>query len=95
MTNLNGTFDTPNAPKYLQQLCKHFGHKVEAQHDDTTGTVALGVGLTSMQADGERLTIDVALNDVEEAETAKHIIDAHLKRFAFREEFDAMDWSMS
>ena len=30
-------FETPNASKYLQQLCKHFGHRVEETHTETEG----------------------------------------------------------
>ena len=32
-----GTFTTPNASKYLQQLCKHFAHKVDVEYDETRG----------------------------------------------------------
>lgn len=32
-----GTFMTPNASKYLQQLCKHFAHKVAVVFDETEG----------------------------------------------------------
>ena len=34
---------TANASRYLQQLCKHFGHKVEASFDEKAGIVRLPV----------------------------------------------------
>lgn len=33
--------ETANASKYLQQLCKHFAHKVEVRFDETEGHCAL------------------------------------------------------
>lgn len=32
--------ETPNAGKYLQQLCKHFAHKVEVDYGDGHGSAA-------------------------------------------------------
>ena len=37
----SGTFQTPNASKYLQQLCKHFEHKVAVVFDESEGRAAL------------------------------------------------------
>ncbi|OWU72265.1 2,4-dihydroxyhept-2-ene-1,7-dioic acid aldolase [Marinibacterium profundimaris] len=87
-----GTFATPNASKYLQQLCKHFGHKVEARCDETSGEVALGTGPAVMAAEPELLTIVVHAPDADGLAVARDVIDRHLERFAFREEFANMDW---
>lgn len=88
-----GSYSSPNASKYLQQLCKHFGHKVAVTHTETDGTVALGTGPATMHADATVLTIEVtAPNDAELAE-ARDVIDRHLVRFAHREGFENMAWS--
>ncbi|WP_027260067.1 MULTISPECIES: DUF2218 domain-containing protein [Leisingera] len=91
-----GRFDTPNGAKYLQQLCKHFAHKVEVQFDtaDETGqgTVALGMGPATLHATGQDLTAKVTAPTPEELDHARQIIDNHLARFAFREEFKNMTW---
>ncbi|UWR47376.1 DUF2218 domain-containing protein [Phaeobacter inhibens] len=88
-----GHFDTPNASKYLQQICKHFAHKVAVTHDDTKGTVALGMGPATLTAEDQHLRAEVTAPTAEELDHARQIIDNHLKRFAFREEFEAMTWA--
>ena len=93
MTTLVGTYATSKGSKYLQQLCKHFAHKVEARCSDTEGFAALGFGETRFEADLQKLTVKIALNDATAAEPAQQMIDAHLERFAFREDFKSMNWS--
>lgn len=95
MTTLTGTFQTPHASKYLQQLCKHFGHKVDAKCDETSGFAALGFGPTTFAADAAALTVEIALNEEADPLSAQQMIDAHLERFAFREDFKAMVWLKS
>ena len=40
MSTTTGRWGTPKASQYLQQLCKHIGHKVEARFDERAGTIA-------------------------------------------------------
>ncbi|MFV0491169.1 MAG: DUF2218 domain-containing protein [Pseudorhodobacter sp.] len=87
-----GVFRTAHAGKYLQQLCKHFGHKTEVRHDDTTGEVALRSGPARLVAGPSDLRISVSAADTGGLETARQVIDSHLARFAFREGFTAMEW---
>ncbi|WP_425050807.1 DUF2218 domain-containing protein [Psychromarinibacter sp. S121] len=86
-------WETANASKYLQQLCKHFAHKVEVDYGPTEGRAALPMGPSVMTADAEALTIEVTAPDAEGLERAKGVIDSHLVRFAFREEFERMPWA--
>lgn len=89
----NGVFATENASKYMQQLCKHFAHKVEVRYDDTSAEAALPPGPCRMQADDSALQIEVTAEDADGLKRAQLIIDDHLARFAFREEFKTMNWS--
>jgi len=93
MTSLTGTYDTPNGSRYLQQLCKHFGHKVEANCTETSGFAALGFGDATFAASDNVLTVSIALKDGEDPQDAQRMIDAHLARFAFREAFETMTWT--
>lgn len=93
MTIETGTFATPNASKYLQQLCKHFAHKTEVDFTETEGAITFGLGIARLRATDSLLTCAFDLTNAEDAEKAHHIIDKHLARFAFREEFTAMDWT--
>lgn len=95
MRTLTGTFETPNASKYLQQLCKHFAHKVDANCEEKSGFAALGFGPTRFEADNANLSIKISLVEGSDPLPAQQMIDAHLERFAFREDFKTMVWSES
>ncbi|MGI3186799.1 DUF2218 domain-containing protein [Nioella aestuarii] len=93
MPQITGHFDTPHASKYLQQLCKHFGHKREVSFDDTTGRVSFDFATAHLEATRERLTVTLDLSDANDADRGRHVIDKHLERFAFREGFEKMMWA--
>ena len=93
MQTLTGTFNTENGGKYLQQLCKHFGHKVAAQWSEDRGTVSFEFGETVFEATKSALTVSIDLKDTKATDLAKGVIDRHLERFAFREDFKNMAWS--
>lgn len=95
MTTLTGTFETQNARKYLQQLCKHFAHKVEVRFTETDGEAELPCGVTHMSADENRLLVSMRPETDAAVAQGKFIIDSHLQRFAFREDFQAMEWTTS
>lgn len=88
-----GKFNTDKASKYLQQLCKHFSHKIDVRFDDTSGEVALPPGPARLTATDSALLVTIDAQDNDSLDKAKGVIDSHLARFAFRENFTAMDWS--
>ena len=93
MLELIGKFDTPNGSKYLQQLCKHFGHKIEVSHTEHDGTCHFMMGPAYLRADDTSLSVRFELTSPDQLEAARGVIDSHLKTFAFREGFTQMDWS--
>lgn len=88
-----GRFATAHASRYLQQLCKHFAHKVEVSYDAQEGHAAFPTGPATLSATPDELVVRVTAEDAEGLERARRIVDSHLERFAFREEFKQMDWS--
>ena len=58
-----GRLGTPKASQYLQQLCKHFGHKVEASWDETAGTIALPMARLRVEASPSELVVTVEAED--------------------------------
>ncbi|MFC5584568.1 DUF2218 domain-containing protein [Nitratireductor kimnyeongensis] len=76
---------TENASKYLQQLCKHFAHKVSVDFDTSRGKVGFPFGDCTMSADEAALTIECTAKTDEELARAQNVIDDHLTRFAWRE----------
>lgn len=94
MKTVQATLKTEHGSKYLQQLCKHFGHKGTLQIDFTPmeGKIVFPFGPANMKADETSLWIEVSAADDEGIVRAKDVIDRHLVRFAFREEFENMPW---
>jgi len=87
-----GTFATANGSKYLQQLCKHFAHKLEVDYTETEGNIRFDMGTAFFTADDAGLTVRFELKNDDAFAAAQHVIDSHLERFAFRENFQHMDW---
>lgn len=92
--SVTGRFSTTHGAKYLTQLCKHFGHKVSAEVDPDggQGRVSFAMGEARMQADAAALRVTVSGADQAAIDQLQQVIDSHLQRFAFREEFTAMAW---
>lgn len=91
MVDCHGVAGTTKAGKYLQQLCKHFAHKVPAIYDEASGRVEFPVGLCLMTADEQELTFFCRADQTEGLQIMQVIIDNHLKRFAWREALET-DW---
>jgi hypothetical protein len=87
-----GTFATANGSKYLQQVCKHFAHNREVAYTETEGSCRFDMGTAYLTADETGLTVRFELHNDDAFEAAQNVIDSHLERFAFREDFKRMDW---
>ncbi|AHD11550.1 DUF2218 domain-containing protein [Phaeobacter gallaeciensis] len=92
MFTQTGRFETRYASKYLQQLCKHFAHKVEVTYDTMYGNVAFPFGKAVLHAKDGALVAKISGTDETALARARSVIDVHLRTFAFREEFQQMDW---
>jgi hypothetical protein len=91
MTTATCDVATAHASRYLQQLCKHFAHKLPATFDPTTGRIDFSIGGVDLAADGERLTISVTPSAAEKLADLQDVVARHLVRFAFRETLE-FDW---
>lgn len=86
-------FETENGSRYLQQLCKHFAHRVSVEYDAETGRAELPPGPATMVADPAGLAVEVSSADADGLAQAKRVIEDHLLRFAHREEPEALTWT--
>ena len=84
---------TEKASRYLQQLCKHFAHKVEVEFTPEQGLAKLPGGDAHMQAGAETLSIRIEADSPEGLARAKYIVEDHLLRFAFRENLGPLTWT--
>ena len=94
---------TPNASRYLQQLCKHWQHNLEVEFSAEQGTVrfprdARGADWPSdatitMTAQADALECRIDASAEQQLEGLKQALARHLDRFAFREAPLRFDWS--
>jgi len=83
---------TASGSRYLQQLCKHWGHKFAVEFTPEAGRIDFPMGAIEMAADAAALT--VTLRPAPEADGAKfqQVVADHLNRFAHREGELGFDW---
>ena len=83
---------TKNGSKYLQQLCKHWSHKLTVAFDADKGTVTFPNAVATMTAQPASLLVTIEAPDAETVEAMKGVVARHLDRFAFREAPLPFDW---
>ena len=82
---------TASGSRYLQQLCKHWGHKFKVEFTPTHGEIALPMGPCVLDADETKLVIVVSADDAESLPRFEGVVAEHINRFAFRETL-TFDW---
>lgn len=76
---------TEKASRYLQQVCKHFAHKIPVTHTPVKGAVEIQFGKFEFAVAEGHLTMIVTARDKESLEKVQMVIIKHLDRFAFKE----------
>ncbi len=71
---------------YMRQLCKHFGHKVDASFDDDSGYIQFEFGRCELRTGERALNLEVSAPDAESHERMERVIGSHLERFGRRDE---------
>lgn len=79
------TIKTQKASGYLQQLCKHFSHKIEVKFDGQDGWIEFAFGRAELRADESVLSMVANSQNPENLDKLKKVLASHLERFAFRE----------
>ncbi|NWG52789.1 MAG: DUF2218 domain-containing protein [Hydrogenophilaceae bacterium] len=95
MPRLETRIATAHASRYLQQLCKHWSHRLAVSFTPQEGRVDFGEGrgVCTMQAAPDALTLAVESADANVAAGLSGVVFEHLKRFAFRENLADPVWS--
>lgn len=84
---------TASASRYLQQLAKHWSHKLEVTFAATEAAIGFPFGSRlEMRADSEALDLVLRVPDGEDAARMQRVIAEHVDRFAFREGPLTYDW---
>ena len=84
--------ETGSASRYLQQLCKHFAHKIETEFDTRKGICRFPHSTATLAAREDRLDIEIAAEDEAALDRGRDVIWSHLQRFAFREDLGEPIW---
>lgn len=86
------TAATELGERYLQQLCKHFGHKVPARAENGEGRIEFPFGVADLQATGTSLQLSLGAANLDDLKRLQKVMEDHLLRFAFREKLAGLDW---
>lgn len=85
---------TGNAAKYVNQLCKHWSHKLPVDLSDERGVIKFADAVATLEPDHDELVVTILANDQPTVERLRHVVASHLDRFAFREAPLALDWQV-
>jgi hypothetical protein len=77
---------------YMRQLCKHFGHKCEAQFGEDSGYIQFEFGRCELHAADAMLSLSVSAPDQESHERMERVIGSHLERFGRRDRL-SVEWA--
>lgn len=89
----NASVRTVNAAKYMQQLCKHWSHKLKVELSERRGVVRFRVAVATFDPRADALLVTIEGETSEEVERLKGVVASHLDRFAFREAPLRFDWT--
>lgn len=85
---------TPNASRYLQQLCRHWAHKFSVSFDAATGQIEFGEGrFLTLKANDAELSLRLIAPDEASRQKMEQVVAEHLLRFAFKEEL-SFSWKV-
>jgi hypothetical protein len=77
---------TSKPAPYMKQLCKHFGHKVEATFDDERGAIHMPMGLCELDATSpDNLHLTLSAEDADQLARLEQVVGSHLERFGRRD----------
>jgi hypothetical protein len=93
MTVVQAKVATASGGKYVQQLCKHWAHKLPVNLDGDAGTVTFPGAVITMTGAPDAIVFSIAGNEGDEVERLKEVVERHLDRFAFREAPLAYEWT--
>lgn len=92
MIETNATVPTPNAGRYVAQLCKHWSHKLDVDLDQERGIVRFDSAVATLTPKPDGLQVTILANDQATVERLQEVVARHLDRFAFREAPLTFNW---
>lgn len=84
---------TDKASRYLQQLCKHWSHKLTVEFNEESGFVKFSSCQLNLIAKEDLLTLELVGNEDTDMDRMKDVVERHLDRFAWREGGLKYNWN--
>lgn len=91
MTEAQTNVVTDRAQRYLDQICKHFGHRVSTQIEHNRGVVEFEDGTLTAVATPDALELALRAEDPEAIARLKDVVKSHLERWGERDAIH-VDW---
>ncbi len=85
MARSEARITTDRSSRYLQQLCKHFAHKVPVVHTEERGQITFAAGSCKLEAQDGLLILVIESEDEATVAKLEGVMARHLDRFAFRD----------
>jgi len=96
MYSIEARVKTANASRYLQQICKHWTHRLEVTFTDTQARVPFNAeSICLMGADCEGLDVRIEAPDAGEAARLGRVLVEHLQGYALREGLPPPVWRVA
>jgi hypothetical protein len=86
--------ETAKPAPYMRQLCKHFGHKNEAEYGESSGSIRFPYGSCQLEPGDGALKLVVSAANDEDLERMERVIGGHLERFGARDGL-SVSWERS
>ncbi|MFC0545285.1 DUF2218 domain-containing protein [Kutzneria chonburiensis] len=83
---------TDRPSRYLVQLCKHFGHKIQTVWTEHEGELYFDFGTAVLRTRPEGLHITCTTGDAEALDRLADVVERHLVRFGAKDEL-VVAWS--
>ena len=85
MRHSQAHIESERASIYLQQLCKHFAHRLPVEFTPERGQIVFSVGTCRLEAESGVLTLHAEAADDAQLAQLQDVVVRHLVRFAFRD----------
>ena len=87
------TIPTTQSGRYLQQLCKHWSHKIPVDFSAERGVIAFpNKGGCTLEAEDDGLHVTLDFEDGDDLPRMQQVVFDHIKRFALREDLTSPEW---
>ena len=92
MSRTQAEFRSERCAGYLSTMARHFSQKIEVTQVDDAVHLHFICGLAVLSLNDDALHIRIISPSAPQMQQTCEVVESHLLRFAFREEFENMPW---